>query len=30
MARAHLIQPTGPGRYEMHCLLRAYAREMPF
>ncbi len=28
LARAHLIQPTGPGRYGMHDLLRAYAREL--
>jgi len=28
LARAHLIQPTGPGRYLMHDLLRAYAREL--
>jgi DNA-binding SARP family transcriptional activator/Tfp pilus assembly protein PilF len=26
LARAHLIQPAGPGRYGMHDLLRAYAR----
>jgi DNA-binding SARP family transcriptional activator/Tfp pilus assembly protein PilF len=26
--RASLIQPTGPGRYGMHDLLRAYAREV--
>jgi DNA-binding SARP family transcriptional activator/uncharacterized protein HemY len=25
LARAHLIQPTGSGRYQMHDLLRAYA-----
>jgi tetratricopeptide (TPR) repeat protein len=25
LARAHLIQPIGPGRYGMHDLLRAYA-----
>jgi DNA-binding SARP family transcriptional activator/Tfp pilus assembly protein PilF len=25
LARAHLIQPASPGRYEMHDLLRAYA-----
>jgi DNA-binding SARP family transcriptional activator len=25
LARAHLIQPTGPARYGMHDLLRAYA-----
>jgi tetratricopeptide (TPR) repeat protein/transcriptional regulator with XRE-family HTH domain len=25
LARAHLIQPTGAGRYQMHDLLRAYA-----
>jgi tetratricopeptide (TPR) repeat protein len=25
LARAHLIQPVGPGRYGMHDLLRAYA-----
>jgi DNA-binding SARP family transcriptional activator/tetratricopeptide (TPR) repeat protein len=28
LARAHLIQPVGPGRYGMHDLLRAYAREL--
>ena len=28
LARAHLIQPVGPGRYSMHDLLRAYAREL--
>jgi DNA-binding SARP family transcriptional activator/Tfp pilus assembly protein PilF len=27
LARAHLIQPSGPGRYGMHDLLRAYAAE---
>jgi tetratricopeptide (TPR) repeat protein len=27
LARAHLIHATGPGRYAMHDLLRAYARE---
>jgi tetratricopeptide (TPR) repeat protein len=27
LARAYLIQPSGPGRYGMHDLLRAYARE---
>lgn len=27
LARAYLIQPTGPGRYGMHDLLRGYARE---
>ena len=27
LARAHLIQPGAPGRYSMHDLLRAYARE---
>jgi len=27
LARAHLVQPTGPGRYGMHDLLRAYAAE---
>jgi DNA-binding SARP family transcriptional activator/tetratricopeptide (TPR) repeat protein len=26
--RAHLIQPAGPGRYTMHDLLRAYARQL--
>jgi DNA-binding SARP family transcriptional activator/uncharacterized protein HemY len=25
LAQAHLIQPAGPGRYQMHDLLRAYA-----
>ena len=28
LARAHLIQATRPGRYAMHDLLRAYAREL--
>jgi tetratricopeptide (TPR) repeat protein len=28
LARAHLIQQVGPGRYGMHDLLRAYAREL--
>jgi tetratricopeptide (TPR) repeat protein len=28
LARAHLIQPAGRGRYAMHDLLRAYAREL--
>jgi tetratricopeptide (TPR) repeat protein len=28
LARTHLIQQTGPGRYGMHDLLRAYAREL--
>jgi DNA-binding SARP family transcriptional activator/Tfp pilus assembly protein PilF len=28
LARAHLIQPARPGRYLMHDLLRAYAREL--
>ena len=28
LARAHLIQPAGPGRYGLHDLLRAYAREL--
>jgi DNA-binding SARP family transcriptional activator len=28
LARAHLIQPTSPGRYGMHDLLRGYAREL--
>jgi tetratricopeptide (TPR) repeat protein/transcriptional regulator with XRE-family HTH domain len=28
LARAHLIQPTAPGRYGMHDLLRSYAREL--
>jgi DNA-binding SARP family transcriptional activator len=28
MARAQLIQPMSPGRYGMHDLLRAYAREL--
>jgi tetratricopeptide (TPR) repeat protein len=27
LARAHLLQPTGPGRYGMHDLLRDYAAE---
>jgi DNA-binding SARP family transcriptional activator/tetratricopeptide (TPR) repeat protein len=28
LARAHLIQPAGQGRYSMHDLLRGYAREL--
>jgi DNA-binding SARP family transcriptional activator/Tfp pilus assembly protein PilF len=28
LARAHLIQPASPGRYGLHDLLRAYAREL--
>jgi tetratricopeptide (TPR) repeat protein/transcriptional regulator with XRE-family HTH domain len=28
LARAHLVQPTGPGRFGMHDLLRAYAAEL--
>ena len=28
LARAHLIQSAGPGRYGMHDLLRTYAREL--
>jgi tetratricopeptide (TPR) repeat protein len=28
LARAYLIQPTGPGRYGLHDLLRAYACEL--
>jgi DNA-binding SARP family transcriptional activator/tetratricopeptide (TPR) repeat protein len=28
LARAHLTQPAGPGRYGMHDLLRGYAREL--
>jgi DNA-binding SARP family transcriptional activator/Tfp pilus assembly protein PilF len=28
LARAHLVQPAGRGRYVMHDLLRAYAREL--
>jgi tetratricopeptide (TPR) repeat protein len=28
LARAHLLQPDQPGRYGMHDLLRAYAREL--
>jgi len=28
LARAHLVQPAGPGRYAMHDLLSAYAREL--
>jgi DNA-binding SARP family transcriptional activator/tetratricopeptide (TPR) repeat protein len=28
LARAHLVCPTGPGRYGMHDLLRAYARQL--
>jgi tetratricopeptide (TPR) repeat protein len=28
LTRAHLTQPSGPGRYGMHDLLRAYARDL--
>jgi tetratricopeptide (TPR) repeat protein len=28
LARAHLVQPTSPGRYGMHDLLRAYANDL--
>jgi DNA-binding SARP family transcriptional activator/Tfp pilus assembly protein PilF len=28
LARAHLLQPSTAGRYEMHDLLRAYARQL--
>jgi DNA-binding SARP family transcriptional activator/tetratricopeptide (TPR) repeat protein len=28
LARGHLIQPAGPGRFGMHDLLRAYARQL--
>jgi tetratricopeptide (TPR) repeat protein/transcriptional regulator with XRE-family HTH domain len=28
LARAHLVAPTGPGRYSMHDLLRAYAASL--
>jgi hypothetical protein len=28
LARAHLVQPVGPGRHGMHDLLRDYAREL--
>jgi tetratricopeptide (TPR) repeat protein len=28
MTRAYLIQPAGPGRYNMHDLLRGYAQEL--
>jgi len=28
LARAHLVQPTSPGRYGMHDLLRAYASHL--
>jgi DNA-binding SARP family transcriptional activator/Tfp pilus assembly protein PilF len=28
LARAHLIQPAGPGRFGLHDLLRAYAAEL--
>ncbi|HKT00475.1 MAG TPA: tetratricopeptide repeat protein, partial [Rugosimonospora sp.] len=28
LSRAHLIQPTGPGRYGIHDLLRAYAARL--
>jgi tetratricopeptide (TPR) repeat protein len=28
LARAHLIEPAGPGRWTMHDLLRAYAAEL--
>jgi DNA-binding SARP family transcriptional activator len=27
LARAHLVRPAGPGRYELHDLLRGYAAE---
>jgi tetratricopeptide (TPR) repeat protein len=28
LVRTHLVQPNGPGRYDLHDLLRAYAREL--
>jgi tetratricopeptide (TPR) repeat protein len=28
LSRAHLVQPAGPGRYGLHDLLRAYARDL--
>jgi DNA-binding SARP family transcriptional activator/Tfp pilus assembly protein PilF len=28
LARAHVIQPAGPGRYQMHDLLRSYAASL--
>jgi DNA-binding SARP family transcriptional activator/Tfp pilus assembly protein PilF len=28
LARVHLVQPVGPGRYGQHDLLRSYAREL--
>jgi len=28
LARGHLVQPAGPGRFGMHDLLRAYARQL--
>jgi tetratricopeptide (TPR) repeat protein/transcriptional regulator with XRE-family HTH domain len=28
LTRAHLLNPTGPGRYSMHDLLRAYAADL--
>jgi tetratricopeptide (TPR) repeat protein/transcriptional regulator with XRE-family HTH domain len=28
LRRGHLVEPTGPGRYRLHDLLRAYAREL--
>ncbi len=28
LARAHLVHPSAAGRYGMHDLLRAYAREL--
>jgi DNA-binding SARP family transcriptional activator/Flp pilus assembly protein TadD len=28
LVRAHLVQPSAPGRYRMHDLLRAYARDL--
>ena len=28
LARAHLVEPTGPGRFAMHDLLASYAREL--
>ncbi|HEV2450628.1 MAG TPA: tetratricopeptide repeat protein [Streptosporangiaceae bacterium] len=28
LARAHLVQPTGPSRYTMHDLLRSYASQL--
>jgi hypothetical protein len=29
LTRAHLVEPSGPGRWRMHDLLRLYARQVP-